>query len=54
MPGAFARHRARTKGPVGRMGEAGRTARGSRGEVKGRGKEEGGVGAVRKTAVYLP
>lgn len=32
----------------------GRVARGSPREVKGRGKEEGGVGAVRKTAVYLP
>lgn len=29
-------------------------ARGSPREVKGREKEEGGVGAVRKTAVYLP
>lgn len=39
MPGAFARRGARTKGPVGRMGEAGRVARGRAAEGKGRGTE---------------
>lgn len=53
MPGALARRRARTKGPVGRMGGGESGAREPKGG-EGKGKRGGRGWAVRKTAVCLP